>query len=310
MREFSAQDLKYAYSPAHEPIGVVEAGERFAVQTADCFTGRFADPADWNPESAAWVEEHLDGVTGPVYVTGAEAGQAVAVTIHSLEVTTPGYVVLSRCQALSPADWWHEEYRAVSLEVSDGRIRIRDGWSVPARPLIGCLAVAPAVETVLSRHEGSYGGNMDVAAVTAGATVTLPVQVDGALLYFGDAKAAMGDGEVTCAPEAGTRLEVSARPLPRPRSLGAAIRIADAERLTTVVSGPSLADAARQAFKELKAWLEDEWQLDREEAAIIMGIAGNCGIGQVSNLLHTATCSIRLELLPPAGRPDGRRSAQ
>jgi len=303
MREFSAQDLKYVYSPRHRPIGVVEAGERFVVDTADCFTGRFANPADWNPESAAWVEDHLDGVTGPVYVEGAQAGQAVAVTIHSLKLTTPGCVVLSHCQALSPADWWHEEYRAVNLDTRDGRIRIRDGWSVPARPLLGCLAVAPAVETVLSRHEGGYGGNMDVAAVTAGATVTLPVQVDGALLYFGDAKAAMADGEVSCAPEAGTRLEVSAQPVPRPRSMGGAIRIADAEQLTTVVSGPSLADAARQAFKELKAWLEDAWRLDREEAAIIMGIAGHCGIGQVSNLLHTATCSIRLGLLPPRPEP-------
>lgn len=305
MQEFTDSDLKYVYSPGHKPIGTVEPGERFAVRTADCFTGRFANPEDWNPESAAWVEEHLDGVTGPVYVAGAAAGQAVEVTIHSLEVTTPGYVVLSRCAARSPADWWHEEYRAVALDTGGGRIRIRDGWSVPARPLLGCLAVAPAAETVLSRHEGGYGGNMDVGAVTAGATVTLPVQVNGALLYFGDAKAAMGDGEVTCAPEAGTRLEATARPVPRPASMYGAIRISDVARLTTVVSGPSLADAARDAFKELKAWIEDDWRLDHEEAAIIMGIAGHCGIGQVSNLLHTATCSISRAHLPVTPRQAG-----
>ena len=30
-----------------------------------------------------------------------------------------------------------------------------------------------------------------------------------------------------------------------------------------------------------------------------MGIGGHCGIGQVSNRLHTAKCSIDRSLLPP-----------
>jgi amidase len=299
MQTFLPTELKYTYSPAHEPIGRVAPDERFEVVTRDCFTGRYDDPANFNADTAAWVDEHLNGVTGPIFVNGAEPGEAVEVTIESVEVNTPGHVVVSRCEALSPADWWHEEDHVVNLAIDDGELVLGEGWSVPMSPLIGCLATAPARETALSRREGSYLGNVDCREITAGATVILPVAGEGAGLYFGDCKAAIGDGEVVCAPEVGARIIASARPRNRPGSMGTP-RVLTSDRLMTIVSGISLADASRAAFRELKLWLEDEWSLSSEQAAIIMGIGAHCGIGQVSNPLHTAKCSIARSLLPPA----------
>ena len=298
MQTFDPDEIKYTYSPEHAPIGTVEAGESFTVTTADGFTGRYDDPADFTPETAAWVEENLDGVTGPIAVAGAEPGQAIAVTIEELEVITNPVVVVSRCEALSPYDWWHEEDHVVKLTVADGLIRLRDDWTVPATPLIGCLATTPARETVFSKHEGDHGGNLDVREITAGSTIVLPVETPGAGLYFGDCKAALGDGEIVCAPECGTRIVVTGRPFERPQAMGAP-RIVTADRLMTVVSAPSLTDAARTAFRELKLWLEQDWQLTNDEAAMVMGMAAHCGIGQVTNLLHTAKCSIDRSLLPP-----------
>jgi amidase len=300
MQTFAATDLKYVYSPEHEPIGTVQPGERFVVHTADCFTGRYRDPADFSPESAAWVDANLNPVTGPIRVEGAQPGGAVEIHIEDIAVTTPAALVVSRCAALSPGDWWHEEEYAVSLTVADGQIQIRDNWSVQVRPLIGCLATAPRQETVLSRHErNDYGGNMDCSAITSGATVILPVEVAGGLLYFGDCKASMGAGEITCSPEAGTRIVASATPVARPASMHCP-RIRTSTYLTTIVSGISLADACRTAFRELKLWLEDEWQVAPDDAAVIMGIAADCGVCQVSNQLHTATCTLARALLPPA----------
>jgi amidase len=299
VQTFGPELIKYVYSRLHEPIGSVRAGERFVVDTEDCFTGRYRDPADFNAESAAWVEENLNGVTGPISVEGATPGGAIEIHIEDVTVTTPGSLVVSRCQALSPADWWHEEDHAVSLDIRGGLILLRDDWSVPIRPLIGCLATAPRRETVLSRYEGDYGGNLDCREVTSGATVILPVEVAGAFLYFGDCKAAMGDGEITAAPEVGTRITVSATPIPRPVSMRAP-RVRSDQRLTTIVSGISLSDACRLAFRELKLWLQDEWRLTSDEAAVVMGIGAHCGVGQVSNLLHTAKCSIDRALLPSA----------
>lgn len=301
MQTFTPSDIKYTYSPTHDPIGTVGAGEAFTVITEDCFTARFRNAEDFNEESAAWVEQNLNGVTGPVAVDGASPGAAIAVRVERIDVTTPGCVVVSRCASLTPSDWWHEEDHVVNLAIENGVIWLAKDWSVPVRPLIGCLASTPARETVLSRHEGDYCGNVDCGEITAGATVILPVEVSGAGLYFGDSKAAMGDGEVVCAPEVGTRILASATPLARPASMRSP-RVIDAESLTTIVSGISLADACRAAFRELKAWLEDEWDLTRDESALVMGIGADCGVGQVSNLLHTAKCSIARSLLPPRVR--------
>ena len=66
MQTFTPSDIKYTYSPTHDPIGTVGAGEAFTVITEDCFTARFRNAEDFNEESAAWVEQNLDGVTGPV----------------------------------------------------------------------------------------------------------------------------------------------------------------------------------------------------------------------------------------------------
>jgi amidase len=299
MQTFQPTDVKYTYSPDHAPIGRVAPDERFEVITRDCFTGRYDDPEDFNAETAAWVDEHLNGVTGPISVDGAEPGEAVEVEIESVEVDTPGHVVVSRCEALSPVDWWHEEDHVVNLAVDGGRIVLGEDWTVPLSPLIGCLATTPARETILSRYEGTYLGNVDCREITSGATVLLPVAVTGAGLYFGDCKAAMGDGEVVCAPEIGARIVASARPRKRPASMSVP-RVRTADRLMTIVSGISLAEASRTAFRELKLWLQDEWSLSSEQAAIVMGIGAHCGIGQLSNLLHTAKCSIDRSLLPRA----------
>jgi amidase len=297
LQEFGPDDLKYLYSPDHEPIGSVESGERFVVETADCFTGRFSEPGGFNDETVAWVDEHLNGVTGPIYVKGAVAGGAVEISIEEISITTPGIVEVSRCEAYSPFDWWHEVDHVVILPIIDEEIRLRHGWSIPVKPLIGCLATAPARESVLSRHEGSHGGNLDCGEVTVGATVTLPVAVDGAMLYFGDCKAAMGDGEVTAAPEVGTRIVASARPIVRPASMDS-LRVRTTTHITTLVSAPSLTDACREAFRQLKLWLQDEWALSSDDAGVLMGMGAHCGVGQVSNLLHTGKCTLALSLLP------------
>src|SRR5258708_7608015 len=96
---FAADRLKYVYIAAHQPIGTVQPGERFIVDTADCFTGRYRDPADFSPESAAWVDANLNPVTGPIRVEGAQPGAAVEIHIEDIPVTTPAAVVISRCAA-------------------------------------------------------------------------------------------------------------------------------------------------------------------------------------------------------------------
>ena len=296
MQTFLPDDLKFTYSGEHTPIGTVQPGEVFVVETEDCFTRRFRHPDGFTPEALAWVQENLDGVTGPVAVTGATRGDAVAVTLHSVEVTTPGSIAWSTCEATSPANWWGEWYACDGLEVRDGHVHLGD-LRIAARPLVGCIATAPDRETVLSKMQGPYGGNMDCNEVREGATVVLPVEVDGAYLYFGDSKARMGDGEVVQAPEVGTRLEVSVEVAPRPPEM-AWPRVMSDDQLVTVVSARSIDEGSKLAFAEMLAWCTATSGLSRADTALVLGMIADVGICQVANSLPTARCLVNRAELP------------
>jgi amidase len=291
MQRFPATDVKNVYSPFHEPHGRVADGETFQVETEDGFGGRFRDPGDYTPENIEWVEENLDVVTGPIFVEGAKSGDVVALRIDAIEVTTPGTVVIGPFSDPSPDDWWLDEEYAMSLPVRDGYVELGDRLRIPVRPVIGCLATAPKQEVVLSRHEDKFGGNQDCNPMTAGSTVILPANVDGAFLYFGDCKARMADGEIAAAPEVGTLITATASVRPRPKSMRWP-RIETESELMTVVSDISLADACRQAFRELMLWIEEDTGAERRMIALLMAMVADTAVCQVSNRLHTARCTM------------------
>jgi acetamidase/formamidase len=291
MQRFPATDLKSVYSPFHEPHGRVADGETFQVETEDCFGGRFRDPSAYTSENIEWVEENLDVVTGPICVEGAKSGDVVALRIDAIEVTTPGTVVIGPFTDPSPDDWWLDEEHAMALAVQDGFVCLGDRLRIPVRPVIGCLATAPKQEVVLSRHEDRFGGNQDCNPMTAGSTVVLPVNVDGAFLYFGDCKARMADGEIGAAPEVGTLVTATACIRPRPASMRWP-RIETDSELMTVVSDISLADACRQAFREMMLWIEEDTRAERHMIVLLMAMVADTAVCQVSNRLHTARCTM------------------
>jgi acetamidase/formamidase len=87
----------------------------------------------------------------------------------------------------------------------------------PLAPFLGIMGVAVAApERPHSVPPGAYGGNIDVNLLTVGATLCLPVQVEGALAYVGDPHFAQGDGEVSLiAVEASLRATVRLDVVPR-----------------------------------------------------------------------------------------------
>ena len=93
MQHFTSADHKYAYSPHHDPIGTVQPGETFTVDAVEGWSNFFRSPADFTPETYHAAEAVKWAVTGPIAVAGAEPGGVVAVTIHEVEVRTPGVCV-------------------------------------------------------------------------------------------------------------------------------------------------------------------------------------------------------------------------
>ncbi|MDP9286236.1 MAG: acetamidase/formamidase family protein [Actinomycetota bacterium] len=301
MQRFPASGAKYTYSPDHAPIGTVEPGERFEVESVEGFSGYFSSPSDFTPEVYAEAEAHKWAVTGPISVTGAKANGAVAVTIHDVEVVTPGVVVYGAYTADDVLDWWDDESACELYPAQGGTLRFDDRTTLPTRPLIGCLAVAPAEGTLHAKLQGRYGGNLDCREIRAGATVILPVSHDGGGLYFGDCKALMGDAEIVGPPEVGALVTASAAPITRPRSL-VWPRIETGDTLTTLVSGKPLEWSAREAFRELLNWVTEDFDLSRPKAALLLAMVANAGICQISNTDYTAYCAIPRDVLGPYTR--------
>jgi len=298
MQRFLARDAKFAYSPEHASIGTVEPGERFEVESVEGFFGYFSSPADFTPERYAEAEAHKWAVTGPISVAGATAGDAVAVTIHDIEVATPGVVVYGGYTAEDPLEWWDDESACEVYPAEDGALHFDERTTLPTRPLIGCLAVAPAEGTRHAKLQGRYGGNMDCRELRAGATLVLPVAHDGAGLYFGDCKALMGDSEIVGPPEVGAVVTASAEPRHRPAAMEWP-RLETAETITTLVSGTPLEWSARQAFRELLNWVVEDYELARPKAALLLAMVANAGICQISNTDYTSYCTVPRGVLEP-----------
>ena len=221
MQRFPESDAKYGYSAAHAPIGTVQPGEVFEVESVEGYSGYFRSPEDFDDESYAAAEAHKWAVVGPIAVAGARTGEAVAVTIHDVAITTPGVVTYgSYSPNVDPYEWWNDETAADVYPIEDGHVRFDAHTRLPVRPLIGCLAVQPAEGEVNASLQGRFGGNLDCRELCAGVTMTLPVAHDGAGLYFGDCKALMGDSEIVGPPEVGALVTASAAPAPRPASMG------------------------------------------------------------------------------------------
>ena len=144
---------------------------------------------------------------------------------------------------------------ATLYPAQDGVLHFDERTTLPDRPLIGCLAVAPA-EGRCTRCSRAATAATSTAGDSAPAPPSiLPVAHDGAGLYFGDCKALMGDGEIVAPPEVGALVTASAEPRERPPSLEWP-RIETRDELTTLVSGTPLEWSARQAFRELLNWVD------------------------------------------------------
>ncbi|MEM1270640.1 MAG: acetamidase/formamidase family protein, partial [Bacteroidota bacterium] len=206
-----------SFSAAHPPALRVEPGSTVTFETGDVAYERLS-----NGETVETIGlENFNLITGPVFVEGAAPGDALRVEIVSVEIKRAWSVWMPNFGGLG-----HHATEVTAKEIphADGLLHISERVHVPIEPMIGCIGVAPA------EGEGStfmpaypFGGNMDLRELSPGATVYLPVQVDGGLLSLGDLHAAMGTAEPTwvsleAAGRATIRIHLEKdMPLPTPR---------------------------------------------------------------------------------------------
>jgi acetamidase/formamidase len=221
-------------------------------------------------------------LTGPIFVEGAEPGDALEIEIVSIaflhqfgvEAINPGGGAL-------PEDFTAPVLRLIRWPPGASRLQFA-GASISMAPFFGTIGVAPPASTgrIGSREPGRHGGNLDNKDLVAGSTLLLPVNVPGALLSIGDGHAIQADGEVT-----GTAVETSLRGTFEIRvRKRAQLKWPRAETRFGYISmglDPDLDKAAEIATREMVEFLVAEKKLSREDAYVLCSIAGNLHVTQV-----------------------------
>lgn len=179
------------FNRQHEPALEVEPDDIVTFETGDVAYERLH-----GGESVEEIGlETFNLVTGPVAVRGAEPGDALVIEILDVKIDRAWSVWMPEFGGLGGRT---EETKTRRIEVEGDRLRISEDLTVPLRPMIGCIGVAPAEgEGSTFRPAYPFGGNMDLRELSPGATLRLPVEVDGGLLSVGDLHAAMGRAEPT-----------------------------------------------------------------------------------------------------------------
>jgi formamidase len=229
------------WHPDIKPAITITPGVRIEIETLDGLDGQIT-PNTTRDSLAAIDMGRIHPLTGPVFITGADPGDLLAVKIEEIRPAERGYTLINPGFGFL-RDIFTNPY-VVHWEMSAGFARSKDlpGIRIPGAPFMGVMGLAPshellhqivAREAELSRRGGlilppdsggavpadieiartairtiapqEIGGNMDVKQIVAGTTLYLPVYAVGGLFSVGDAHFAQGDGE-TC----GTAIETSA----------------------------------------------------------------------------------------------------
>ncbi len=232
--------------------------------------------------------------TGPFYVEGALPGDTLVVKLLKVRLNRDTAISSGRISgnALDPyylaglkhpdsydSDWKLDREKGVAMLAHPSE-KLKN-YTVPLRPMLGCIGVAPGGQMVFrSGFLGGYGGNMDYNRMREGVTLYLPVNQPGALLFMGDGHAAQGDGELTGnALETSMDIEFSVE-LIRGRSMGGPRAEDDEYRMAMGIAG-SLNEALQQATTSMARWLEFDYKLNPSEVASVLGTAMNYDVAEV-----------------------------
>jgi len=265
----------------------VEPGAELELHTVDSSGGQL------NADSTAADVGALDfsrvnPVTGPVYVEGAEPGDALAIDILDFDQSGWGWTGIIPGFGLLAEDFT-EPWLNIS-RYDDRRVEFRPGITLPTRPFPGTIGVAlaqPGLHSVVPPR--SQGGNLDIRDLTRGTRLYLPVAVPGALFSMGDTHAAQGDGEV-CGTAVETAMTVRLRlelvkdagiTQPQYQVPTAAVRDEPTGFYATTGVGPDLMTAAKDAIRAMIDHLGRHYRLEPELAYALCSVAVHLRISEI-----------------------------
>ncbi|MEI4472337.1 acetamidase/formamidase family protein [Frigidibacter sp. MR17.24] len=282
------------------PVQRVSPGESVLYHCHDSSAGQLG-PQSTVADVAALDFGRINPVSGPVWIEGAEPGDALKITLDSFApqpaasgrgwgwtANIPGFGLLADQFTEAALISWDFDpaTMAPAMWSKEGRVPLK-----PFTGTIGNALAEPGLHSVVPPRR--VGGNLDIRDLSAGTELWLPVEVAGALFSVGDTHAAQGDGEV-CGTAIESPMDVvltfdlvkDARlKMPRFRTPGPVTRHLDAKgyEVTTGV-GPDLMAGARDAVAGMVDLLCATRGMPAVEAYMLASTCGDLRISEIVDM--------------------------
>ena len=290
MKRVSREHVIFDMNKDNEPVFTAVSGETVVFETQDCFSGVVQTEADTISDIDF---SKVNPATGPLFVEGAAVGDTLKVTINRIVIDNKGAVLSAPGLGLL-SDGIGTEETAIA-EVTE-TATLYKGYEIPLRKMVGVIGTAPAGEGVNTGTPDDHGGNLDTILLGEGATLYLPVNVEGAMLAMGDLHSSMGEGEIM-----GSGLEVAGEievivevlkdsDLPLPF-------IETDDLYVTLGSRETMEDASKVALHNMVEFLTKKTDMTFNHAGMFLSLAGDLKVSQAVNPNKTMRVEVRKSLL-------------
>ena len=159
----------YTIGPYADPVLSIEPGDRVIVETRDAFEGKITSESD--VPSELLEVPFLNPQCGPIFVTGAEKGDVLAVHIESMAPRGPQ--PRGTCCMIKEFGGLTSTYYTATLNeplpekvrkvvVDEESVYWSDRVTLPYKPHIGTLSCSPQIDSINSLTPDDHGGNMDL----------------------------------------------------------------------------------------------------------------------------------------------------
>jgi acetamidase/formamidase len=284
----------FGWNNANKPAAVVAPGQSVEFHPVDSSGGQL------NPSSTVADIPSLDfakvnPVAGPLYVEGAEPGDAIKVTVLDFApsgwgwtANIPGFGLLAEDFKDPALHIW--KYDPASMAPA----MYGPGGRVPLKPFAGTIGLAPAepgAHSIVPPRR--VGGNMDIRDLAAGTELYLPVEVKGGLFSVGDTHATQGDGEV-CGTAIESPCSLACRfelvkganlAFPRFTTPAPVARHMDVKGYeATTGIGPDLMEAAKNAVRGMIDLLSARHKMSPVEAYMLCSVCADLRISEVVDM--------------------------
>ncbi|HEY4199780.1 MAG TPA: acetamidase/formamidase family protein [Devosiaceae bacterium] len=248
-------------------------------------------------------------MNGPIFVEGAEPGDALRVSIDAmLPIRDTGWtrsvVAGNVVDPESVRDLPRPERVIWSIDRAASTVQLQtparglEDFMLPLSPMIGCFGVAPKLgQAISTATSGEHGGNMDYRRLGPGTTIWFPVAAPGALFHLGDCHAVQGDGEIV-GTGVETAFEVTVTLTVEKDRTIVWPRAETADDIITIGNARPLDQALQHATTEMLAWLKQDYGLDRTAASHLLGQVVRYDVGNVFDPAYTMACRVAKRWLP------------